>query len=307
MNNNTKEANAIKYDEIDTKLVIVCHCSKPVNNSHKQLYYVLKYEKLSLQTDEAYVLNEDIIPLGNINKVSYVNEDDKLCPKTDNWVNIADNSKTYVWGVHCPIYWTLLEDASNSEHRCNIALTDILVNAYKVLENDGKVIFTCSVTRKDDAETDEEFARKEYDDTVSIITANLETFMQLDNSLVNGLSSKYSVSIIKTNEFDFLIGQNNLNAHNYKPPPPDTVLHRYMHIDDICVIFTKIVVLHGGMSAKKRNNTQNNKKKKQNNKTQKTKHKKHKTQNTNHKTQNTKHKTQNTKQKNIKINYINLD
>jgi len=260
MNNNTKEANAIKYKEIDTKLVIVCHCSKPVEKAHKQLYYVLKYTKFVLKPDEAYVDNKHIIPLGK--EVSYVNEVDKRCPETDKWVNITDNSKTYVWGVYCPIYFTLLENASNSKSQGNIALTDILVNAYRVLTHDGKVIFTCPVTRnkyvKDVAETDEAFARREYDGTVSIITANTQAFMKSDD--VNNLSSKYNVSIIKTNEFDFLIGQNNLNSHNDKPPP-NTVPHRYMNIFDICVIFTKIVVLSGGMSAKKRNNTQKNKKK----------------------------------------------
>ena len=267
MNNNTKEANAIKYDEINEQLVIVCHCSTPVKDEHKQLYYVLKYNKFDVNTNDALVENGDIIPLGN--KVSYVNEDDIQCPKTDKWRVIADNSKTYVWGVHCPIFETLLKDATNRESHGNKTLTDILLNAYRVLIHDGEVIFNCPIITNKcvqyNTETDVEFVKRVYSYSVLIISKNMKAFMKSDDRI----SSKYRLSIQNTKKLVFLIGQ-------YNSPKIG-----YMTIFDLCVIFTKIDVLHGGMSAKKRNNTQKNKKKHKITKHKITKHKitKNKTQN----------------------------
>ncbi len=273
-NKNKMNNKDINYEEINSKLVIVCHCSKPVENDHKKLYYVLQYFKIHFKTNEAFVLKKSVIPLGK--EVSYVNEIDKRCPETDKWANIADNSKTYVWGVSCPIYYTLLQNETDSSSS-NKTLTDILLNAYRVLTHDGKVIFTCPVIRdkdvKGDTNSNAEITEQEYVNSVSIITANTQAFMKSDDD--NNLSSKYILSIIKTKEHKFLIGKYHNNG--------ETAVNGTMYIFDLCVIFTKIDVLNGGMSAKKRNNTQKN-----NKKHTKTKHKiiKHKKQ---------KHKTQNKK------------
>ena len=236
-------------EKIDKELVIVCHCSVPQGDNHKQLYYIKD--------------KDTIFTVGK--SVPYV--DPTEC-ETDSWDRILHESKTYVWGVACPINMTITNGPFKNEkleHEYSYSdkmLEDILINAFEVLKHDGKVIFTS----------------KTYKDTM---TEHTQEFINTNISLVG----KYVVSIINTEDLSFLIGQ----------------FHRdEIQIHNSCVIFTKIDAkfVAKNNNNKKKNNKQGGMRVKKNIKTQKhknTKTQKHK----NTKTQ--KHKnTKTQKHKNTK-------
>jgi len=120
--------------EIDNELVIVCHCSD--TEIHPQMQYI---------TDED-------TPIKDVaKKVPYV---DPECGES--WGSINDNSKTYIWGMHCPImldhifHDKTLKQKNNNESNNNNnylysnkgVLVDIINNAERVLKPNGMVIFT---------------------------------------------------------------------------------------------------------------------------------------------------------------------
>ena len=100
---------------IDSELVVVCHCKK-----HVQLYYA----------NGETLLN----PLGD--EVQYVDVDPE-CSEA-NWDAIKTNSKLYVLGYNCPVYYALLEPSIDTFWTQN--LLDILINSWRVLKNGGNVI-----------------------------------------------------------------------------------------------------------------------------------------------------------------------
>ena len=191
-------------EKIDKELVIVCHCSVPQGDNHKQLYYIRD--------------KDTIINVGNSVPYVYPSE----C-ETDSWERILPESKTYVWGVRCPINTTITQGPFKNEKSeyeysyCDNMLKDILINAFSVLKHDGKVIFTSNI----------------YKDTM---TAHIQEFINTNISLVG----KYVVSIINTKDLSFLIGKFNFKNE--------------LEIDKTCVIFTKI---DAKLVAKNNNNKKN--------------------------------------------------
>jgi len=121
--------------EIDDELVIVCHCSD--TEIHPQMQYIT-------------VEDNPIKDVGK--KVPYVDPD---CGES--WDSINNNSKTYIWGMHCPIMLnhifhdkTLKQKNNNNDSNNNDnylysnkgVLVDIINNAERVLKPNGMVIFT---------------------------------------------------------------------------------------------------------------------------------------------------------------------
>jgi len=97
--------------EIDNQLVVVCHCNPSSKNHHILYYYTKNFVRL-----------RELGPT-----VKYV---DPLCTfRGDTWENIK-GLKKYVWGEHCPIFGIYSD-----------TIGDILIEAYKILEVGGIVIF----------------------------------------------------------------------------------------------------------------------------------------------------------------------
>jgi hypothetical protein len=107
--------------EFDSELVLVCHCPPP---KHTQIYYVVDGEFKT--------------PVGE--EVQYV---DESCPENA-WDKIEDNSKSYIWGIYCPIY-LLFKFEGNSglttRNISSIAFIDILKNSWRILKPSGIVVF----------------------------------------------------------------------------------------------------------------------------------------------------------------------
>ena len=99
---------------VDSELVIVCHCKK-----HPKLYYM---------RDDEFVR-----PVGE--EVPYI---DTSCGQT--WDIISDNSKMYIWGIHCPIYASLTHLRVDKEWAFSV-FPNILENSARVLRPGGKIIF----------------------------------------------------------------------------------------------------------------------------------------------------------------------
>jgi hypothetical protein len=99
-------------ESIDSQLVIACHCAV-----HPPVYYV-KDGHLDA-------------PVGP--EAVYV---DPACPD-DTWAKIAPASKTYVWGINCPVALQI----GYAEPTATGALLSILAEAWNVLQGGGQVIF----------------------------------------------------------------------------------------------------------------------------------------------------------------------
>ncbi|NDB82128.1 MAG: hypothetical protein EB127_05205 [Alphaproteobacteria bacterium] len=101
----------------ESKLVIACHCEK-----HSQLHYVNPDNTIGK-------------PVGI--DVTYV---DPICPNKT-WDQIAPNSKKYVWGENCPVYGEFRLGAKRLRRGQDPQLLNILRESYRILENEGFVVF----------------------------------------------------------------------------------------------------------------------------------------------------------------------
>ena len=168
----------------DSELVVTCHCPVPI---HPQIYYV---ENGKLGT-----------PLGA--GVNYV---DPKCPE-NTWDKILDNSKTYVWGMYCPVYPLLLY--ANYEVGLYVSvIVEILDNSYRVLKNGGSVVFP-----------DEGIINSDRTDKLSEILQFINRHTRFNN---------WKLSLINANEFPFNLGY--INKSNF------------LRIPNILYVFTKIEV-----------------------------------------------------------------
>ena len=166
----------------DSELVVTCHCPVP---KHPQIYYV-----------ESGALGA---PLGA--EVKYV---DPKCPE-NTWDKIADNSKTYVWGMYCPVYPLLLHANYEMAFSVNVVV-ELLDNSYRVLKNGGSVIFP-----------DNGIINSDRTDKLSEIQQFINTHTRFNN---------WKLTLINANEFSFNLGYNNsLNI---------------LKIPNILYVFTKI-------------------------------------------------------------------
>jgi len=100
----------------DEDIVIVCHCKK-----HSPVFHV-------------YSTNSRSVGEG----ISYV--DPEVCPE-DTWDKIADNSKTYVWGINCPVGPIITNTYPLFMETSKQILNDILIHSWRVLKMGGKVVF----------------------------------------------------------------------------------------------------------------------------------------------------------------------
>jgi len=156
---------------IDSELVMVCHCPFP---THKQVYYIKDGRRVKrLGSDVKYV-------------------DPDSCPG-NTWDKIEDNSKTYVWGIHCPIY-LLFKHASYLKDNVVLGpLLDILKNSWRVLKSNGLVIIP--VPKSIENECQNEFNE-------------VKTFIETDPRF-----NKWNVSIINSSENRFnLAYKNSINV-----------------------------------------------------------------------------------------------
>lgn len=166
----------------DSELVVTCHCPVP---THPQIYYV-----------ESGALGA---PLGA--EVKYV---DPKCPE-NTWDKILDNSKTYVWGMYCPVYPLLLHARYEMAFSVNVVV-ELLDNSYRVLKNGGSVIFP--------------------DDGIinSDRTDKLSEILQFINRRT--IFNNWKLNLINANEFPFNLGY--INKSNF------------LRISNILYVFTKI-------------------------------------------------------------------
>lgn len=165
----------------DSELVVTCHCPVP---KHQQIYYV----------EESGALGT---PLGA--EVKYV---DPTCPE-NSWDKIADNSKTYVWGMYCPVYILLLR--AIYQDLCVNVIVDILDNSDRVLKNGGSVIFPEN----------------------GIINSDRTDKLYEIQQFINNLTSKnWKLTLINANEFSFNLGY--INSSNF------------LRVPNILYVFTKI-------------------------------------------------------------------
>ena len=136
--------------EIDSELLIACHCEK-----YSQMYYV-----------KNGVLDT---PVGV--EAHYV--DPIACPEKT-WEKIPTNSKTYIWGVFCPIAQDIL-------HSNILILPGILNNSWRILKRGGHVIFPGP-----------------YDmSLVEPMQAAIDSDVTMEN--------KWRFSIVKTKDFPFVL------------------------------------------------------------------------------------------------------
>lgn len=98
---------------MDSEILIACHCEK-----HPQMYYVI-----------GGVLHTPVSP-----EAQYV--DPYECPEKT-WDKIAENSKTYIWGVNCPVAMQI----NNVNITATGNLIGILDECWRVLKRGGQVIF----------------------------------------------------------------------------------------------------------------------------------------------------------------------
>ncbi len=103
--------------EFDKELVVVCHCYR-----HPPLFY--------------RPTTGEMIPLGP--DVQYV--DPAVCPDMT-WDTIADESKQYVYGMHCPVAPGVIGMGQHMYHFGTKVMLEILEHAWRVLKRGGKVIF----------------------------------------------------------------------------------------------------------------------------------------------------------------------
>jgi hypothetical protein len=108
----------------ENELVVVCHCLQ----THGPLYYVNT--------------NGDITNKALGKSVEYI--DPIACPD-NKWSNIKSNSKRYVYGINCPIYYLFSQDNKYPEINATPEFLEILENilseSYRVLKVGGCVIF----------------------------------------------------------------------------------------------------------------------------------------------------------------------
>lgn len=135
---------------IDSELVIACHCK-----THPPMYHIKDGHLVALVGPDAV----------------YV---DPMCPD-NTWAAIATNSKTYVWGVNCPVAMQI----GRVNPEATGELLRILPEAWRILKNGGQVIFP-----------------GKYD--MSIV-ARLQEKIDSDPLFVN----KWRFSIVKTEDYPF--------------------------------------------------------------------------------------------------------
>jgi hypothetical protein len=171
----------------DSELVIVCHCPVP---THPQIYYV---ESGKLGT-----------PIGD--GVKYV--DPESCP-SNNWDTIEDNSKTYVWGIQCPVYPMLEGEVGyyNASFYWFGIFIDILNNSWRVLKNGGSLIFP---------------TKKEMDSHKQDKLSIIQQFIN-ENERIN---NNWNLTLINANDYSFNLGYINRS--------------QILIIPDTLYVFTKI-------------------------------------------------------------------
>ena len=138
------------FSKIDSELLIACHCEK-----HSQIYYI-----------KNGVLDT---PVGV--EAHYV--DPTACPEKT-WEKIPTNSKTYIWGIHCPVAQDIL-------HSYFGVSRNILNNSWRILKKGGHVIFPGP-----------------YD--MSLVEP-MQTVIDSDVTMKN----KWKFSIVMTKDFPFVI------------------------------------------------------------------------------------------------------
>lgn len=181
--------SAKDYSKIEEELVIICHCP-PV---HAPVYF-LKEGRL----DKAV---SPIVPYVDPNK----------CP-LNTWAAIAENSKTYVWGINCPVAGAISRpDHMYAGHVSAATLRDILNEAGRILKDGGQVLFPGPYNPSD----------------VAKIQANVGA----------GITHKWAVSIIPSDSYLFLLGFRHATTG---------VLTKFSSL----AIFTKIAV--GGRRTRRR-------------------------------------------------------
>ena len=191
----------------ESELVIVCHCPVPI---HKQIYYV-----------ENGVLGT---PLGP--NVKYVDPDS--CPE-NTWDKIEPGSKTFIWGMHCPVYHLFKTKTSLIDGNFTWPFLDILKNSWNSLKHGGKLVFP--------------------------IPNSIETLCKNNIQIVQDFidaepraAGNWSISIVDVSEFPFYLSQNNRAGVTIIP--------------DLLIVFTKREVIRAGKTKTKTKNKTKTKTKK---------------------------------------------
>jgi hypothetical protein len=175
----------------ESELVIVCHCPVPI---HKQIYYV-----------ENGVLGT---PLGP--DVKYVDPDS--CPE-NTWDKIEPGSKTFIWGMHCPVYHIFNSDTSLRDGNFTLPFLDIVKNSWIHLKTGGKLIFPIP---------------KSIEPACKNNIQVVQDFIDNDPR-TNG---SWKISIIDVSEFPFYLSQINR---------ADVI-----NIPDLLIVFTKREIVSAG-------------------------------------------------------------
>lgn len=149
-------------------ILIICHCEK-----HPEVFLKEEGPEKSISSVVDFV-------------------DPKACPERS-WDKIKDESKSYIWGINCPV--ALQIQSANLESIGS--LIPILNGSWKILKANGKVIFPGPYTSE-----------------------KLETLKIAVNTNSN---NKWDVSILPASEFEFSIYHN--NKYSGKP-----VIHPYLVI-----------------------------------------------------------------------------
>lgn len=188
----------------ESELVIVCHCPVPL---HKQLFYV-----------ENGVLGT---PLGP--DVKYVDPDS--CPE-NTWDKIEPGSKTFIWGMHCPVYHIFKSDTSLRDGNFTLPFLDIVKNSWIHLKTGGKLVFPIP---------------KSIEPACKNNIQVVQDFIDADQ----GKFGSWEISIIDVSEFPFCLSQ--INRANV------------INIPGFLIVFTKIEVISAGKNKNKNTNTNKNK------------------------------------------------
>jgi hypothetical protein len=131
--------------------------------------------------------NSDKLPIGD--NVEYI---DPQCIdlKDKNWDKIADSSKTYIWGINCPIVLPL-RFSEKQRFGYNILGFDVLVyileHAWKALKDEGYLIFNLPTSEETQKEDD--------------YIIKLSNFINTTPEFTH----KWNVSIIIPNDFIFYL------------------------------------------------------------------------------------------------------
>ena len=144
-----------KYAEIDKELVIACHCPVP---THSQVYYISGDPKQ---------------PVGPA--VRYV--DPAIC-KDHPWEGIVPESKSYVWGINCPLAPAIVHGVLSPGAGYTVAFIEILNAAGRILRTGGQAVFPGP-----------------YDPAKVAAVQSMMTH--------GSLTHKWTVSIVKSDEFPF--------------------------------------------------------------------------------------------------------